>query len=91
MCSFESWANDQANIKLNRHPDNRGARLTAISATVCDSLYGVDRAGKICQLVREGLAMRRPPPAAQRLRSWPRVKSHCDDEDEEEGGWAVVE
>ena len=71
--------------------DGRGARLTAISATVCDSLYGVDRAGRICQLLREDVAMRRPPPAAARQRSWPRVKSQCDNEDEEEGGWAVVE
>ena len=68
--------------------DDSGACLTAISATVCDSLYGVDRAGRICQLVKEDIAMKRPTPAVARMRCYPRVKSECDDE---EGGWAVVE
>ena len=69
--------------------DDSGACLTAISATVCDSLYAVDRAGRICQLVKEDIAMKRPTPAVVRLRSYPRVKSEC--EGDEEGGWAVVE
>ena len=64
-------------------PDGHGA-LTAVSATVCDALYGVDRAGRICELVREVVDMKRPP-EVRRLLSFPRVRS------DEDGGWALVE
>ena len=65
-------------------PDGHGA-LTAVSATVCDALYGVDRAGRICELVREDVDMKRPPEEVRRILSYPRVRS------DEDGGWALVE